>query len=125
MLKSAARRPNQNAESIQGIGSSPGFALKAFGLDDVAQRSTIAPLGFSVETTMITVNARVLNSPALQYKRPGGKQALEEIPRFGAWNLAKKAFQKPGSFKKFGVLILGWNGSALRVDSGPLITKFE
>lgn len=128
MLRFAARRPNANAESIEGIGDAPGFARLTFGLDSNAQPNTTRPLGFAVSSDMITVNARILNSPSLLYTKPGSKAQFVETPRFGSWNLANKAFQSPGTFKKFGMLVINYSGDrgmALRGSADELRKTFE
>ncbi|KAF2021031.1 Piwi-domain-containing protein [Aaosphaeria arxii CBS 175.79] len=77
MIKFAARRPVDNAESIVRDG------LQVTKIMPVAQglNTNLKPFGIKVATTLLTVHGRVLQAPVLHYKRNTC------TPRNGAWNL--------------------------------------
>jgi eukaryotic translation initiation factor 2C len=96
MLDFAARRPYHNAESIVGNGLqvtkiNPGTRLNAFGIQ--------------VGTQLLTVSARVLPPPTLQYRlKPC-------TPANGSWNLDTRAlgaapFPRPGNLGQWNCLVI-------------------
>lgn len=98
MIRFAARPPSENAMSIAGTANAPGNGLVTYGLNN--QADTVQVFGFSVNTSMLTVHGRILNAPALQYS------AGVITPAMGSWNLKQTRFHTPGSFKKWGILVL-------------------
>lgn len=115
MIKFAVRPPNVNAMSIAGSPNNPGNGVRLFRLADppnVAdpQRTSVKPFGIEVNTEMITVPARILDSPRVNY----GNKNLQ--PQRGSWNCANQRFAVPGRIGKWRVLVInrqGHRGNAL------------
>lgn len=78
MIRFAARRPNQNAESIVGDGK------KVTGIEPVANglNTSLSPFGIKVNPNLLTVPGRILAPPVLQYRAQ-----TTCTPNNGAWNL--------------------------------------
>jgi eukaryotic translation initiation factor 2C len=105
MIRFAARRPFENAESITGDG------LKVARILPVADGLNVAlnQFGIKVNPSLMTVPGRILAPPQLLYRAQSTC-----TPRNGAWNLDPRALgQKPFRFAK----TLGpWN--TLVINSG-------
>ncbi|KAL5116399.1 hypothetical protein ACEQ8H_005747 [Pleosporales sp. CAS-2024a] len=87
MIKFAARRPFQNAESITSDG------LKVTKIQPVANGLNVAlsQFGIKVSSSLLTVPGRILPAPRLLYRATATCD-----PRNGAWNLDTRALgQKP------------------------------
>ena len=121
MLRFAARNPKANAETIEGKGDTPGVALQAYGLHSAAAAMVTAPLGLNVAQNMITIPGRILIAPMLNYKKQSGQGSMTEQPRGASWNLARKAFHKPGRFNKFSSVMLNLNRPSLRSDHNAVV----
>lgn len=106
MIRFAARRPHENAESIAGDG------LLVTKISPVANglNTNLTPFGIKVASTLLTVPGRILNPPMLQYR------AQTCTPNNGAWNLNPMQLgQKPFRVaKKLG----SWN--TLVINSGRM-----
>lgn len=86
MIRFAARRPHQNAESI----TSDGLKVSKIEPFTAGKNTLLAPFGIQVPPTMLTVPGRILPPPRLQYR------AQTCNPNNGAWNLDPRALgQKP------------------------------
>jgi len=76
---------------------------------------------------MITVPARILKKPMLQYNGKGRDATV--VPRDGSWNLANKKFFKPAAIRRWGVMILNQSadnyGKAVRGDRNEVKGLFE
>jgi eukaryotic translation initiation factor 2C len=108
MLQFAARVPNQNAMSIAGDANKPGTGLRLLhlqGAPDVQSRS-IERFGVVANTSMLTVEGRILTAPDVVY----GKKTVK--PFNGSWNCAGQAFAKGGNFA-------GWIACILNVAGRP------
>ncbi|CAZ85927.1 unnamed protein product [Tuber melanosporum] len=92
MITYACRRPRQNAESIVGEG------LSILGLKPSSQ--LLNPFNLSVSTEMVTVPARILAAPPVQYA--GGPKTTSDA----SWNLRDVRFLKSGSAKTWAAIIL-------------------
>ena len=122
MIKFAARPPNLNAMSIAGTAETPGNGLRLFRLADPSgqgnpQVTSVQPFGFRVGTSMITVPARILNSPQVRYG-PTGQQS-PNVNR-GSWNLVNMKFAQGGRFNRWQALVInirGPRGSALNPNA--------
>jgi eukaryotic translation initiation factor 2C len=105
MIRFAARRPHQNAESITGDG------LQVTKINPVVNglNSSLSAFGIKVDPNMVTVPGRILNPPVLLYR---GQSTCR--PNNGAWNLDPRSLgQKPFRVaKKLGP----WN--TLVINSG-------
>ncbi|CAO2655718.1 Nn.00g045210.m01.CDS01 [Neocucurbitaria sp. VM-36] len=87
MIRFAARRPHQNAESIMGDG------LKVTKIEPVANglNTSLVPFGIKVNPSLLTVPGRILAAPVLQYR---GQTTCN--PNNGAWNLdTRQLGQRP------------------------------
>ena len=109
MIRFAARFPNLNAMSIAGTQDSPGNGIRLLRLADPPgqpdpQRQSVNPFGFGVNTNMISVPGRILDSPRVTY----GNRAMQ--PQRGAWNLAGQKFATPGRLGKWQALIINRQG---------------
>jgi hypothetical protein len=105
MIRFAARRPHQNAESIAGDG------LKVTKINPVADGLNVAlsKFGIKVDPQLLTVPGRILNAPELQYK------SRTTQPRMGAWNLDPRQLgDKP--FRVVAKPLGAWN--TLLINSG-------
>ncbi|GAB7333535.1 hypothetical protein MBLNU13_g05113t1 [Cladosporium sp. NU13] len=106
MLKFAARVPNQNAMSIAGDGNIGGTGLKLLQLiGGAGARQGIELFGLSASTKMLTVHARILTPPTVQY----GKRKTAK-PFNGSWNCAEQAFVRGGRFTSWSSCILDLPG---------------
>ncbi|KAF1845242.1 Piwi-domain-containing protein [Cucurbitaria berberidis CBS 394.84] len=78
MIRFAARRPHQNAESIMGDG------LKVTKIQPAANglNTSLTPFGIKVNPSLLTVPGRILAAPVLQYRAQ-----TTCTPNNGAWNL--------------------------------------
>ncbi|KAL6709045.1 hypothetical protein ACN47E_002172 [Coniothyrium glycines] len=105
MIRFAARRPHQNAESITSDG------LQVTKIHPVVNglNTHFVPFGIKVSPTLLTVPGRILNPPVLQYRAQ-----TTCVPNNGAWNLdTRQLGQKPFRVaKKLG----SWN--TLVINSG-------
>ncbi|KAJ4311326.1 hypothetical protein N0V94_008001 [Neodidymelliopsis sp. IMI 364377] len=105
MIRFAARRPHQNAESIAGDG------LKVTKINPIADGLNVAlsKFGIKVDPQLLTVPGRILNAPELQYK------SRTTQPRMGAWNLDPRQLgDKP--FRVVAKPLGSWN--TLLINSG-------
>ena len=84
MIKFACRQPNLNADSIVQVGR------KALQLDSLT--ASFRDYNITVGDKLITVNARVLAAPDLQY----GKK-YKMTPAHGSWNLVSRELVQGGS----------------------------
>ncbi|KAK8169311.1 Piwi domain-containing protein [Phyllosticta citrichinensis] len=92
MIEFAARPPNANANSIT-----------QSGLDVMQVRGnnlTLGGFGIQIGGSMLTVQARILPVPQLQY---AGKT---QVPNDGKWNLARVQYSKPASIPTWGCLVV-------------------
>ena len=106
MLKFAARVPNQNAMSIAGDADKPGIGLRLLhlqGAPDVQSRSVV-PFGLKANTSMLTVEGRILTAPDILYGRK------KVTPFNGSWNCAGQAFASGGQFDSWASCILNVAG---------------
>lgn len=105
MIRFAARRPHQNAESIMGDGK------KVTKIEPLANglNTSLTPFGIKVSANLLTVPGRILAPPVLQYRAQ-----TTCTPTNGAWNLdTRQLGQKPFRVaKKLG----SWN--TLVINSG-------
>lgn len=83
MITFACRKPWENANSIVGDGKA------VLGLSDTKTKA--AQFGLQVSDSLITVEARVLQSPPIGYKNAQNKETTI-MPRFGSWNMADIKF---------------------------------
>jgi eukaryotic translation initiation factor 2C len=102
MIRFAARRPHQNAESITGDG------LKVTKINPVANglNTNLSAFGIKVDPNMITVPGRILNPPVLLYR---GQSTCN--PNNGAWNLdprslGQKPFYRAGKLGSWNTLVI-------------------
>lgn len=105
MIKFAARRPHQNAESITGDG------LQVAKINPMANGLNVAlsKFGIKVDPQLLTVPGRILPAPELQYR------AKTHRPSGGAWNLDPRALgDKP--FRHVAKPLGAWN--TLVINSG-------
>ncbi|KAH6633014.1 Piwi domain-containing protein [Boeremia exigua] len=105
MIKFAARRPHQNAESITGDG------LQVTEINPMADGLNVAlsRFGIKVDPQLLTVPGRILPAPELQYR------AKTHRPSGGAWNLDPRALgDKP--FRHVAKPLGAW--STLVINSG-------
>ena len=105
MIKFAARRPHQNAESITGDG------LQVAKINPMANGLNVAlsKFGIKVNPQLLTVPGRILQAPDLQYR------AKTARPVGGAWNLDPRALgDKP--FHRVAKSLGEWN--TLVINSG-------
>ncbi|KAK8432632.1 hypothetical protein IWX49DRAFT_114501 [Phyllosticta citricarpa] len=92
MIEFAARPPNANANSIT-----------QSGLDVMQVRGnnpTLGAFGIQIGGSMLTVQARILPVPQLQY---AGKT---QVPNDGKWNLARVQYSKPATIQTWGCLVV-------------------
>lgn len=111
MIRFAARRPHQNAESITGDG------LKVAKINPMANGLNVAlsKFGIKVDPQLLTVPGRILDAPNLQYKSGTAK------PSGGAWNLnPEKLGDKP--FRIVAKSLGSWN--TLVINSGNRDTVY-
>ena len=111
MIKFAARRPYQNAESITGPG------LQVAKINPMANGLNVAlsQFGIKVNPQLLTVPGRILDAPVLQYR------ASTARPSGGAWNLdPRKLGDKP--FHRVVKPLGEWN--TLVINSGNRDTIF-
>ncbi|KAF2036490.1 Piwi-domain-containing protein [Setomelanomma holmii] len=111
MIRFAARRPHQNAESITGDG------LLVSKINPVVNgiNTALSPYGIKVNPSMLTVPGRILQAPQLLYRASSTCN-----PRNGAWNLDPRQLgQKPFRFAK---TLGAW--STLLINSGPRDTIY-
>ncbi|KZM25741.1 nucleic acid binding [Ascochyta rabiei] len=118
MIRFAARRPHQNAESITEEG------LKVTKINPIADGLNVAlsKFGIKVDPQLLTVPGRILEAPDLQYKARSTK------PRGGAWNLDPRQLgDKP--FRLVVKPLGAWNtlvinsGSRDTIYGGPAAVK--
>jgi eukaryotic translation initiation factor 2C len=105
MIRFAARRPYENAESITGDG------LKVSKIQPVANglNTALSQFGVKVNPSLLTVPGRILPAPQLLYR---GQSTCS--PRNGAWNLDPRQLgQKPFRMAK---TLGSWN--TLVINSG-------
>jgi eukaryotic translation initiation factor 2C len=102
MIRFAARRPHQNAESITGDG------LLVTKINPVVNglNSSLSAYGIKVDPSMITVPGRILNPPVLLYR---GQSTCN--PNNGAWNLdprslGQKPFRSAGKLGSWSTLVI-------------------
>lgn len=112
MIAFAGRPPNANAQSIEGSG------LQVMEATTAQQVKTIRKFGIEMQNTMITVPARILPAPNINFKKP--------MPtRDGGWNLLNQQFFKPstmsGIFCSFQVKI----GRELRVSAQNFVKSVD
>ncbi|KAF2137623.1 uncharacterized protein K452DRAFT_278272 [Aplosporella prunicola CBS 121167] len=91
MIEFAARPPNQNANSI---------TRQGLDVMQVQKNPALSAFGINVGTNMLTVMARILPVPKLQY------QGKEQQPENGKWNLARVKYTKPATIKSWGCLVI-------------------
>lgn len=109
MIRFAARRPHQNAESITGDG------LQVTKINPVVDGLNVAlsQFGIKVDPRLLTVPGRILSAPELQYR------TQKHTPKGGAWNLDPRALgDKP--FRHVAKPLGAWN--TLIINSGPYPT---
>lgn len=87
MIGFAATPPAIKAMAIQGT-NSDGPGLETLKLRGGDQANSTHPFGLDITPRMITVPARRLPAPELQYGAPSGQQA-KFVPASGSWNLRK------------------------------------
>jgi eukaryotic translation initiation factor 2C len=106
MLRFAARVPNQNAMSIAGDANTPGIGLGLLHLQGAPdeQSRSIERFGLKANTSMLTVEGRILTAPDVLY----GKKKV--TPFNGSWNCAGQAFAKGGSFAGWASCVLSIGG---------------
>ena len=106
MLRFAARVPNQNAMSIAGDANTPGVGLGLLHLQGAPdeQSRSIERFGLKANTSMLTVEGRILTAPDVLY----GKKKV--TPFNGSWNCAGQAFAKGGSFAGWASCVLSIGG---------------
>ena len=118
MIRFAARRPHENAESITGDG------LKVTKINPTADGLNVAlsKFGIKVSPQLLTVPGRILQAPELQYRTQTAK------PSGGAWNLnPAKLGDKP--FRLVAKPLGSWNtlvinsGSRDTIYGGPQAAK--
>jgi eukaryotic translation initiation factor 2C len=95
MVEFATMRPADRFRSI-----ADGVRLLAYG-----QSAYVRQFGLNIETSQgpLAVDARVLNTPKLQYGQ-GSKDRFVS-PRNGSWNMADKKFFKPMAIKNWVIII--------------------
>jgi len=127
MIRFAATGPGTKAEAIQGR-ESDGAGLATMQLRGKDQDKSVKPFGFEVTPRMVTVEARILPPPKLEY----GKKGFVN-PAFGSWNLQKDrntgahhTFYKPGKFNRWQTLTLDFKGKpgSFRSPPTPLMNDF-
>jgi eukaryotic translation initiation factor 2C len=108
MLQFAARVPNQNAMSIAGDANKPGTGLSLLQLQGTPdeQSRSIERFGLKANTSMLTVQGRILTAPDVLYGRK------KVTPFNGSWNCAGQTFAKGGNFA-------GWIACVLNVAGRP------
>ncbi|KAH0536301.1 hypothetical protein FGG08_006816 [Glutinoglossum americanum] len=116
MMRFAARKPWENAQSIIGEGST------VIGLLPPANQS-LGPFGVSVRPRMITVPARVLAGPPVKYWANVSKHSPN-----GSWNLVKIKFTAGARIGNWTYLWLPMKGkdlSPFHPNEGPQQTVME
>ncbi|KAF2003697.1 Piwi-domain-containing protein [Amniculicola lignicola CBS 123094] len=109
MIRFAARRPFENAQSIVGNGLQ---VTKINPISPQGLNTNLTRFGIKVHPTLLTVQARILIPPTLQYR------AKTCNPANGAWNLDVRALgQKPFKVSK---PLPSWN--CLVINSGQYQT---
>lgn len=99
MIEFAARRPDDNAQSIINSG------LNVVGINPLSPEglnTSLKKYGIKISTKMLTVDGRVLQAPGLQYK----KSADVVRPRDGKWNLANNPFFSGSVINKLHCIVI-------------------
>ncbi|KAF2853105.1 Piwi-domain-containing protein [Plenodomus tracheiphilus IPT5] len=121
MIRFAARRPHQNAESITGEG------LQVTKIIPVSNglNTNLAPFGIKVAPNLLTVPGRILNPPDLLYR---GQKTCR--PNNGVWNLDPRQLgEQP--FRVVSKPLGSWNtlvinsGNREAIDGGVAGIKFH
>ncbi|KAJ1911254.1 hypothetical protein H4219_005994 [Mycoemilia scoparia] len=95
MIKFTCQRPHDRCRSIEdGVRNL-----------DYARNSYLRSFGISVNSRMHDIQARRLETPAIQYGGQSGEPIVQ--PRDGAWNMKAKKVYTPIEVKAWGVLVLG------------------
>lgn len=95
MIEFAARPPNHNAMSI---------TQQGLEVMQVRQNAALSAFGINIGGNLLTVQARILPVPKLQY---AGK---EQQPENGKWNLARVRYTKPATIQSWGCLVIEERG---------------
>lgn len=82
MITFACRKPWENATSIVNDGRD------VLGHDN----PTLGQFGVQIGSSLLTVNARLLQPPRINYKDQRSNKPSQVNPRFGSWNLAEVKF---------------------------------
>lgn len=122
MIRFAATNPASKALAIQG-NNSDGAGLQTLRLRGNDQAASVQAFGFGVTPRMVTVEARILPTPKLEYA--GGRDGTCS-PFPGSWNLTKGRdstahfkFYRPGSFQRWQTLTLDFEGKRRIFDAAP------
>ncbi|KAF4312601.1 argonaute-like protein [Botryosphaeria dothidea] len=95
MIEFAARPPNHNATSI---------TQQGLEVMQVKQNDALPAFGINIGGNLLTVQARILPVPQLQY---AGKV---QQPENGKWNLARVRYTKPAAIQSWGCLVVEERG---------------
>ncbi|KAJ7732583.1 argonaute-like protein [Mycena maculata] len=95
LVEFATMRPKERLESIK-----KGLQVLAYG-----QSEYVRKFGLTVDPTLLTTQARVLNAPTLQYGSTGNPRAATVSPRNGSWNMADKRFFRTTEIKAWVFII--------------------
>ncbi|KAK1235216.1 hypothetical protein PQX77_001568, partial [Marasmius sp. AFHP31] len=75
------------------------------------QSEYVRNFGMSVSnTSVMSIDARIINPPRLQYGAKDGKRLMSVDPRHGSWNLMDKTFIQPRPINRWTVVILESEG---------------
>ena len=99
MIKMAARPPAENARRIVGAG------LRVLGISQDGRNAGLTKFGISVDPNMITVPARKLMRPTINYSESSKSKTASAQMR-ASWNLADRKFVKAGKVRKWGALLV-------------------
>lgn len=131
MLRFAGTNPATEALAIQG-NASDGDGLRTLSLRGADQQQSVQAFGFGVAPRMVTVEARILPVPSLEYS--GGQREGTCTPFPGSWNLQKDRssgahykFFRPGSFTRWQALTLDFEGQQPIFNEPPtaMMNRFQ
>ncbi|KAJ7664974.1 ribonuclease H-like domain-containing protein [Mycena rosella] len=93
----SARPPNERLQLVE-------TGLQALGS---GQSEYVRQFGITVQPSVLSTNARVLNPPILRYRpAPGSREAPTALPKKGYWNMKGKHFYKPATIESWALLNL-------------------
>ncbi|KAJ7732588.1 argonaute-like protein [Mycena maculata] len=95
LVQFATMRPKERLDSIR-----KGLQVLAYG-----QSEYVRKFGLTVDPTLLTTQARVLDAPTLQYGSMGNPRAATVNPRNGSWNMADKRLFRPATIQAWVFII--------------------